>query len=67
MNNLLRSSIAAETPSALINQSGKLGWPIKLTVLKSNPAKNLYERLNFRTKHESDTHYEMWRESTPDE
>jgi GNAT superfamily N-acetyltransferase len=35
------------------------GLPLRLRVLRVNPARNLYERLGFRVTGETETHFEM--------
>ena len=54
--------LGSQVLASLINRADDLGLPLKLTVLRSNPAKQLYERLGFNVKKETDTHFEMWRE-----
>ena len=46
----------------LLDESDSSGLPIKLSVLKVNPARRLYERLGFGSIAETPTHYEMRRE-----
>jgi ribosomal protein S18 acetylase RimI-like enzyme len=46
----------------LQNEAGGLGLPVTLQVLKSNRARQLYERLGFVVTGETETHYRMrWR------
>ena len=43
----------------LINEAKKKGLYVKLQVLRTNPAKALYERLGFKVYEENNTHYFM--------
>ena len=58
--------LGSQVLESLINRADELGLPLKLTVLRSNPAKQLYERLGFSVKKETDSHYEMRREVSSD-
>ena len=40
-------------------QGKRMGLPVKLQVLKVNPARRLYERLGFAVIGETETHYQM--------
>jgi ribosomal protein S18 acetylase RimI-like enzyme len=46
--------------SNIIREAGQEGLPLKLDVLKSNPAKRLYERLGFVVTEEDVHSYEMF-------
>lgn len=43
----------------LLRQSGATGRPLRLRVLRPNPARRLYERAGFYVTHETDTHFHM--------
>jgi ribosomal protein S18 acetylase RimI-like enzyme len=43
----------------LQHEAGAKGVPVRLQVLKGNPARALYERLGFKVTGETDTHYRM--------
>jgi ribosomal protein S18 acetylase RimI-like enzyme len=51
--------------SGLIEQATQAGRPVTLGVVKTNPARRLYERLGFRTTHEDDRKFYMRREVRP--
>ena len=57
-----RRGIGTEVMHRLIAEANQAGQPIMLGVVKSNPAKRLYERLGFRTTHEDGRKYYMRRE-----
>ncbi len=46
----------------VLEDADRLQLPVKLSVLKVNPAHRLYERLGFRYAGETPTHYAMRRE-----
>jgi ribosomal protein S18 acetylase RimI-like enzyme len=48
--------------ASLLDESDSSRLPAKLSVLKVNPARRLYERLGFDSIAETSTHYEMRRE-----
>jgi ribosomal protein S18 acetylase RimI-like enzyme len=48
--------------SNLLNEADWLRIPVKLLVLKVNPARRLYERLGFQCTGETNTHFAMKRE-----
>jgi ribosomal protein S18 acetylase RimI-like enzyme len=43
----------------VLHQAGERGVPVRLTVLKPNPARRLYERLGFTVYKTTETHYLM--------
>ena len=43
----------------VLAQAALAGKPVKLRVLRPNPARELYERLGFRVAEESETHFAM--------
>ncbi len=45
----------------LLASADSRGVPVRLRVLKVNPARRLWERLGFRVARETETHYEMRR------
>ncbi len=46
----------------LIAEAARLGQPVRLAVVKINPALRLYERLGFHTTHEDDRKFYMKRD-----
>ena len=54
--------IASQLINELLSESDQLHLPVKLRVLKVNPARRLYERLRFVCAGETPTHYLMRRE-----
>jgi ribosomal protein S18 acetylase RimI-like enzyme len=56
-----RHGIGSEIVRALIDESDKRGIPIRLQVLKVNPARKFYERLGFREIGNTETHIRMER------
>ncbi len=54
--------IASQLIGELLHESDQLRLPIKLQVLKVNPARRLYERLGFVYTGETPTHYLMARQ-----
>ncbi|MBC7910544.1 MAG: GNAT family N-acetyltransferase [Pyrinomonadaceae bacterium] len=55
--------IGAQLIRDLLDEAAKAGLPVRLQVLKNNPAAQLYERLGFRNTGESGMHFEMERPS----
>jgi GNAT superfamily N-acetyltransferase len=47
----------------LIDQANRANQPVTLGVVKTNPARHLYERLGFRITHEDDRKFYMRREA----
>ena len=58
-----RHGIGTEIISGLIEQATRSGQPVTLGVVKTNPARRLYERLGFRLTHEDDRKFYMRRET----
>ncbi len=54
-----RKGIGSQLISELIQQSKSEGLPIRLRVLKGNPALRLYQRLGFAVARELDNAYEL--------
>lgn len=52
--------IGTKLITELLNDSSK---PVRLQVLKVNPARELYERLGFRIREDKETYYEMINEA----
>lgn len=44
---------------ALLDEAAKAGKPFRISVVRSNPALHLYERLGFKNTSESPTHFMM--------
>ena len=57
-----RRGIGTEIIQGLIDQATRASQPVTLGVVKTNPARNLYERLGFRITHEDDRKFYMRRE-----
>jgi ribosomal protein S18 acetylase RimI-like enzyme len=57
-----RLGIGTEIITRLINEATRAGQPVTLGVVKTNPARHLYERLSFRVTHEDDRKFFMRRE-----
>ena len=51
--------VGARIIQAIIDDAASKKKPVSLSVLKVNPAKKLYERLDFSTIEETDTHFIM--------
>lgn len=51
--------LGTEVMRALLNEARTRKLPLRLQVLKVNPARNLYERIGFAVVGETDTHYQM--------
>jgi GNAT superfamily N-acetyltransferase len=49
-----RRGIGTDIIHRLIDRANRAGQPVTLGVVKSNPARHLYERLGFLTTHEDD-------------
>jgi GNAT superfamily N-acetyltransferase len=58
-----RRGIGTGIISDLIDQATQAGQPVTLGVVKTNPARDLYERLGFRITHEDDRKFYMRRET----
>jgi ribosomal protein S18 acetylase RimI-like enzyme len=54
--------IGSAVISGLIDQAARAGQPVALGVVKTNPARRLYERLGFRITHEDDRKFYMRRD-----
>ena len=54
--------IASQLIQELLDESDRSYLPLKLSVLKVNPARRLYERLGFKCTGETPTHYLMRRD-----
>ncbi|MCK4572829.1 MAG: GNAT family N-acetyltransferase [candidate division Zixibacteria bacterium] len=54
--------IGTSVLSDIIAEAESAGLPVRLQVLRVNPARRLYERLGFRVFDESQTHFQMRRE-----
>jgi ribosomal protein S18 acetylase RimI-like enzyme len=59
---LQRRGIGTAVMNLLIGEATRARTAMTLGVMKSNPAKRLYERLGFRTTHEDDRKFYMRRE-----
>jgi len=57
-----RRGIGTGIINGLIGQATRAGQPVTLGVVKTNPAKSLYERLGFFISHEDDRKFYMRRE-----
>ena len=55
--------IGGEIISRLIDKARQCGRPVTLGVVKTSPARRLYERLGFRVTHEDDRKFYMRRET----
>ncbi|MBP6506136.1 MAG: GNAT family N-acetyltransferase [Opitutaceae bacterium] len=51
--------LGTEVMRALLAEARTCQLPLRLQVLKVNPARNLYERIGFTVAGETDTHYQM--------
>jgi ribosomal protein S18 acetylase RimI-like enzyme len=58
-----RRGIGTEIIRGLIDQAAQAGLPVTLGVVKTNPARNLYQRLGFLITHENDRKFYMRRET----
>jgi ribosomal protein S18 acetylase RimI-like enzyme len=54
--------LGAQVLTRLLHQTDAEGVPTTLSVVKSNPARRLYERHGFRLTHEDKRKFYMWRE-----
>ena len=54
-----RRGIGTNIITTLLNSAKQRGVPVRLRVLKVNPARRLYERLGFVVSGESETHFMM--------
>jgi ribosomal protein S18 acetylase RimI-like enzyme len=54
--------IASQLINELLDEADRSRLPVKLSVLKINPARRLYERLGFQCTGETSTHYLMTRD-----
>jgi ribosomal protein S18 acetylase RimI-like enzyme len=59
---LQRRGLGTEVMNRLIGEATRAHQAITLGVVKTNPAKRLYERLGFHTTHENDRKFYMRRE-----
>jgi ribosomal protein S18 acetylase RimI-like enzyme len=57
-----RRGIGTGIINDLIGRATQAGQPVMLGVVKTNPARHLYERLGFRVTHEDDRKFYMRRE-----
>jgi ribosomal protein S18 acetylase RimI-like enzyme len=58
-----RLGIGTQLLRELLAEAAQQGLPVALRVLKGNPALRFYQRLGFRIVDETETHYNMKRES----
>jgi GNAT superfamily N-acetyltransferase len=58
-----RRGIGTDIIHRLIDRANHAGQPVTLGVVKTNPARRLYERLGFRITHEDDRKFYMRREA----
>ena len=56
-----RRGIGEEVVRHVIEEADERRLPVRLQVLKVNPARRLYERLGFNVSGESETHFQMIR------
>ena len=59
---LRRRGIGTQLVTGLINEAGRVGRAVTLAVVKTNPARRLYQRLGFRTTHEDERKFYMRRD-----
>jgi len=57
-----RRGIGTEILNGLIGQATRMGLPVTLGVVKTNPAWRLYDRLGFRVTHEDERKFYMRRD-----
>ena len=57
-----RQGIGTEVMKRMISEAARLHQPVRLAVVKINPALRLYERLGFHTTHEDDRKFYMKRD-----
>jgi GNAT superfamily N-acetyltransferase len=60
---LQRRGIGSAIIHRLIHRANRAKQPVTLGVVKTNPARHLYERLGFRTTHDDDRKFYMRREA----
>jgi ribosomal protein S18 acetylase RimI-like enzyme len=58
--------IGTQTLKCLMHEAAQAGLAMTLGVVKTNPARRLYERLGFQTTHEDDRKFYMKRECRAD-
>jgi len=58
-----RRGIGTEVIQGLIDQATQAGQPVTLGVIKTNPARHLYQRLGFRITQENGHKFYMRREA----
>jgi ribosomal protein S18 acetylase RimI-like enzyme len=59
-----RQGIGSEVMHRLIHEATRTGQAVTLSVVKTNPALRLYQRLGFRVTHEDDRKFHMRRDPT---
>ena len=59
---LRRRGIGTQLVTGLIKEAGRVGQAVTLAVVKTNPARRLYQRLGFRTTHEDERKFYMRRD-----
>jgi GNAT superfamily N-acetyltransferase len=59
--------LGTEVMNGLIAEAAGAGLPVTLGVVKTNPAKRLYDRLGFRVTHDDERKFYMRREIAPPE
>ena len=59
-----RQGIGSEVIHRLIHEATRAGQAVTLSVVKTNPALRLYQRLGFRVTHEDDRKFHMRRDPT---
>ena len=57
-----RRGIGTEVTKRLIGEAARCNQPVRLNVVKINPARRLYERLGFQVIHEDDRKFYMKRD-----
>ena len=63
-----RRGIGTRLIGSVVEEARKLGKPVRVQVLKTNPATELYERLGFVITGETERHFIMkWSPDMPDE
>jgi ribosomal protein S18 acetylase RimI-like enzyme len=60
-----KQGIGSQLVRELLDEADRSRRPVKLFVLKVNPARRLYERLGFQCTDETPTHFVMKREPIP--